>query len=207
MKQIVFRAVGVAECEQLPMGDVQLARPGMHGAQHSLEHVSLALLAAPGRGRPAVFTDPDRHVRSDIGTRYMSSPAYSTVPASRLPASSATYPDVFGPRFELEQLDAVVDLLLRSFREQALCASAPTVERAPIQGTYIRTSKGGPSPCKRSTASAILAKSSGGRDATPSGPPASPSGNSPKRSAPGTVTTDHDQPRDRVRGSIGRPGG
>lgn len=30
------------------------------------------------------------------------------------------YPDVFGPRFELEQLDAVVDLLLRSFRERAL---------------------------------------------------------------------------------------
>ena len=53
----------------VPMGDVQLPRPGMRGAQYSLEHVSLALLAAPGRGRPAVGTDPDRHVRSDIGTR------------------------------------------------------------------------------------------------------------------------------------------
>jgi hypothetical protein len=30
------------------------------------------------------------------------------------------YPDVFGPRFELEQLDGAVDWLLRSFREQAL---------------------------------------------------------------------------------------
>ncbi len=30
------------------------------------------------------------------------------------------YPDVFGPRFEFERLDAVVDFLLRSFREQAL---------------------------------------------------------------------------------------
>ena len=30
------------------------------------------------------------------------------------------YPDVSGPRFELERLDAVVDFLLRSFREQAL---------------------------------------------------------------------------------------
>jgi hypothetical protein len=33
------------------------------------------------------------------------------------------YPDVFGPRFELHQLDGAVDWLLRSFREQALpCA-------------------------------------------------------------------------------------
>jgi hypothetical protein len=30
------------------------------------------------------------------------------------------YPDVFGPRLELDQLDAAVDWLLRSFREQAL---------------------------------------------------------------------------------------
>jgi hypothetical protein len=30
------------------------------------------------------------------------------------------YPDVFGPRFELDQLDGAVDWLLRSFRQQAL---------------------------------------------------------------------------------------
>lgn len=30
------------------------------------------------------------------------------------------YPDVFGPRFELDQLNGAVDWLLRSFREQAL---------------------------------------------------------------------------------------
>jgi len=30
------------------------------------------------------------------------------------------YPDVFGPRFELDQLDGAVDWLLRSFRDQAL---------------------------------------------------------------------------------------
>jgi len=34
------------------------------------------------------------------------------------------YPDVFGPRFELDQLDAAVDFLLRSFREQALPRAA-----------------------------------------------------------------------------------
>jgi hypothetical protein len=30
------------------------------------------------------------------------------------------YPDVFGPRFELDQLDGAVDWLLRGFRDQAL---------------------------------------------------------------------------------------
>jgi hypothetical protein len=39
------------------------------------------------------------------------------------------YPDVFGPRFALEQLDAAVQWLLRSFREQALpiAGIGPTV--------------------------------------------------------------------------------
>jgi hypothetical protein len=33
------------------------------------------------------------------------------------------YPDVFGPRFELDQLDGVVDWLLRSFRQESLPAA------------------------------------------------------------------------------------
>ena len=52
-------------------------------------------------------------------------PAVAELAGGRLPgavdyAGLDMYPDVFGPRFELDQLDAAVDWLLRSFREQAL---------------------------------------------------------------------------------------
>jgi hypothetical protein len=55
------------------------------------------------------------------------------------------------------------------------------MESDPVQPTYMRTNHGRLWPAKRSRAAATCSRSSAGPVATPSGVPAAPSGNTPKR--------------------------
>jgi hypothetical protein len=91
MEEVVLRAVGISECEQLPVGDVELARAVVDSTNDSLEHVRLAGFATALPRRPAVLTDPNRHVGVDTDQRQRLISELRSRESTALSSSSSSY--------------------------------------------------------------------------------------------------------------------